>query len=276
MDNLKPDFIIVGAMKGGTSTLAYILESQKDIVMAPGEINYFDNNRNYLKGDSWYLKQFKSNDIEKFWGEKTATYHYDEKVQERIYKYNPDVKLIWILRNPAHRAYSNYWHRVKYGDEYNTFEGAIKKEIDGHQENIWSLYLKRSNYVDQIKAFRKYFDYHQMHIIIFEELINDLKGNIKNVLKFIGCNNEDPVIPLRKSKNITYLPSSTVILKQSRKLFGKTLPFKIIRKLNEKKIHGYPKINNLTEDMLNSYFRNSIEELEKTIHLDLSIWKQKK
>jgi hypothetical protein len=273
MVNTKPDFIIVGAMKGGTSTLAYFLENQNEIVMAPGEVNYFDNDKNFAKGKSWYQKQFKSKDYNRIWGEKTATYHYDEKVPERIYRYNPSTKLVWILRNPIYRAYSNYWHRVKFGGEFNTFEEAVHNEINGIEKNKWGLYLKRSDYANQLKAFNKYFEYKQMYVLIFEDLIHDIRGNLVGLFDFLGVQKEHPLIPPKRSKNVTYLPSSPEILKQSRKIFGKTIPFKIIRKVFEKKTPGYPQLNTKTEEMLKSYFQNSIDELEGIINVDLAIWK---
>ena len=274
MNHLKPDFIIVGAMKGGTSTLAYFLEKQDNILMAPGEINYFDNDRNFIKGTNWYLKQFKSNEYEKIWGEKTATYHYHEKVPERIFDYNPNIKLLWILRNPVKRAYSNYWHRVKYGLEFDTFENAVKKELGGFQEDKWGLYLKRSIYIDQIKAFNKYFNIDQMYFIVFENLVKDIEYNLKNILKYLGADNQNITIPDKKAKNKTYLPSSPGVLRISNNIFGQTLPFKIIRKTLEKKSPGYPKLRESTENKLNDYFRKSILQLEHFTYLDLSSWKK--
>jgi hypothetical protein len=276
MDDLKPDFIIVGAMKGGTSTLAYFLEHQKDIVMAPGEVNFFDNDKNYTKGNIWYQEQFKSKDINKIWGEKTATYHYDEKVPDRIHKFNPNIKLVWILRNPIDRAYSNYWHRVKYGGEFSSFEDAINNEMNGIQKNIWGLYLKRSLYADQIIRFKQYFETDQMHFVVFEHLLKDIEIHLSSLLDYLGLKNENPIIPAKKSKNVTYLPTSQKILKNSRKLFGKSIPFKIIRKMFEKKSPGYPKMNEQTRKILASYFLESINELEDLTNLDLTIWKQQK
>jgi hypothetical protein len=276
MTDIKPDFIIVGAMKGGTSTLAHLLEHQYNIVMAPGEVNFFDNDKNYSKGKIWYQQQFKSKDNNKIWGEKTATYHYDEKVPERIHKYNPNIKLIWILRNPIDRAYSNYWHRVKYGGELNSFEDAVINEMQGKQNNIWGLYLKRSLYAEQIMRFKQHFEADQMHIVVFEHLIRDMKVQLSSLLDYLGIKNDNPVIPVRKSKNVTYLPTSQKILKNSRRLFGKTIPFKIIRKMFEKKIPGYPKMNEQTRELLSTYFLESINELEDLSKLDLTTWKEQK
>jgi hypothetical protein len=264
----------VGAMKGGTSTLAYMLGCQDNIILPSKEINYFDNDKNFKKGHAWYLKQFRSKDYTKIWGEKTATYHYDPKVPERIYQYDPNMKLIWILRNPTFRAYSNYWHRVKYGGEYDTFEVAIQKELAGKQKDIWGMYLKRSNYIEQIKQYNNYFDEGQMCIIIFEEFIKDIEKNLKNVLNFLGLDLDKPNVPPRKKSNVTHLPGAPILLKSSRKILGKSLPFKVIRKMFEKKLPGYPEMNNNIKALLNDYFNDSIEELEKSLNMDLNIWKR--
>lgn len=270
---MKPDFIIVGVMKGGTSTLAYLLGHQQDIVMAPGEINYFDNDINYRKGHSWYLNQFPSKDYSKFWGEKTATYHFDEKVPQRIYQLNPAVKLIWIFRNPIERAYSNYWHRIKYGLEQDSFLDAIDRELKGTQNDKWGLYLKRSLYIDQIKLFDRFFSNDQMLFLVFEHFVSDVAQYLKEVLRFICSENNDPIIPPRKSKNLTYIPGSRRTLHLSRKLLGPGLAFKIIRKLLEKRTPGYPELDHYTRERLQSYFGDSIEELETYTHLNLSLWK---
>jgi len=113
-----------------------------------------------------------------------------------------------------------------------------------------------------------------MHVVVFEHLIKDIKVHLSSMLDYLGLKYDNPVIPDRKTKNVTYLPSSQKILKNSRKIFGKSIPFKIIRKIFEKKIPGYPKMNEQTRIMLSSYFLESINELEDLTKLDLTIWKE--
>ena len=67
-----PDFIVIGAMKSGTTSLHYYCDSHKEISMAPKEINFFNENFNWKKWIDWYKKQFKKNDCIK--GEVSPSY----------------------------------------------------------------------------------------------------------------------------------------------------------------------------------------------------------
>lgn len=59
-------------------------------------------------------------------GEATAQYMYFSKIPERIYNLLPDAKLIFILRHPVDRAYSEYWRDVRRGFvENKSFEQSV-------------------------------------------------------------------------------------------------------------------------------------------------------
>ena len=105
--NIQAKFLIVGGMKAGTSSLAQILNQHPKIFIPNQELHYFNKDENYFKGYDFYNKNFKAGVLN---GEKTPTYSFQENCAERIYKYNKDFKLIWILRNPTDRAISNYYH----------------------------------------------------------------------------------------------------------------------------------------------------------------------
>ena len=62
-------------------------------------------------------------------GEATVEYLVDPQACKRIYKHLPDVKLIFILRNPINRAWSHYWHRVKNGEEIRSFDKIINNRF---------------------------------------------------------------------------------------------------------------------------------------------------
>ena len=135
-----PTFIICGTQRGGTTTLYHYLKEHPQICMSEKkEVHYFD--LNYHKSLQWYESHFKDcqNKKVKTIGEASPFYMYLREVPERIDETLPDVKLIFILRNPVDRAYSHYWHEVKLGVEYLPFEEAIKREIA--KENLISIYI---------------------------------------------------------------------------------------------------------------------------------------
>jgi hypothetical protein len=122
-----PDFIIVGAMKAGTTTVKDYLRKHSNVFIPHDELFFFSSS-DYNKGLTFYSKYFEDYSNEKIIGEKTTTYSYDLNTPGRIFEFNPEVKLIWVLRNPVSRSYSNYWHVVKQGKERLSFEDSIKKE----------------------------------------------------------------------------------------------------------------------------------------------------
>jgi hypothetical protein len=120
------DFIGIGAAKCGTTWLAKCLEEHPDILMSSGkskkELLFFNNSESvdkfrdekvsyFDKGYSWYLKQFPDPEIGKIRGEFTTLYLTDTDAAKRIKEFNPNVKIIAILRNPINMINSTHWFR---------------------------------------------------------------------------------------------------------------------------------------------------------------------
>ncbi|RLF35719.1 MAG: sulfotransferase, partial [Thermoplasmata archaeon] len=111
---MLPNFVIAGPPKSGTTSLLFYLERHPDVFVI-NEPHFFS--RNYEKGIEWYESLFEKHKKEKAVGEKSPSYFFDPKVPLRIKKHIPDVKLIFIFRDPIKRAYSEYWHNVIHGTE---------------------------------------------------------------------------------------------------------------------------------------------------------------
>ena len=133
-----PDFIIIGAMKSGTSILYNKFLSQHPCIQraTKKEIHFFDNK--YSKGILWYKSHFPTlkeknnfkvkNSQNMLIGEASPFYIFYPHTARRVYEVLPKVKLIAILRNPVDRAYSHYHHIVRNNKENLSFEAAIESE----------------------------------------------------------------------------------------------------------------------------------------------------
>lgn len=139
-----PDFIVVGAMKAGTSSIARNLGDHPEVWMPEAEVHFFNDDEAYEKGPELYEKQLDPGESGVKIGEKTPTYSLLPKVPERIHRHYPDTHIVWIFRDPVARAYSNYWHVVKKGNELRPWPQAVEDEIHGRIENRWRLYLEAS------------------------------------------------------------------------------------------------------------------------------------
>src|SRR5262245_45971784 len=119
-----PTFLIVGAMRSGTTSLARYLGAHPDVFVAPEkEIHFFD--RCFDRGVAWYAERFIQAAGAGAIGEATQSYMYDPDAIARMRSVVPSARLLTILRHPTDRAYSHYWLNRAHGLEDRSFEAAI-------------------------------------------------------------------------------------------------------------------------------------------------------
>ncbi|ENH98118.1 sulfotransferase [Gracilibacillus halophilus YIM-C55.5] len=268
----KLDFLIVGTMKSGTSTLSDYLSLHNNIFIPDNELHYFNNDKLYFKDKKYYDKYYYNAQESQICGEKTPTYSYLSKVPPRIYNMNPNAKLIWIFREPVARTYSNYWHAIVRGAEKLSFTECVESESEFMKENIFRGYVNRSIYIEQVKEYLKYFDIKQMHFILFEELVADPKNTILNTLDFLEVEKNSFTFPNNKIKSNERksLPRSNLLQYYSRKLLKNTFLFKVFDKINQKPVNKYPPMDNDLKKELIEYFMPYNKELEKIVNKDLT------
>jgi Sulfotransferase domain len=206
---LMPDFIIIGTMRGGTTSLYSYLTEHPGIGSAyMKEVHFFDMYFN--KGLYWYRSQFPSS-VQKYYtehvqkrsfitGEASPYYLFHPHAPKRIAKTLPHVKLIVQLRNPVNRAYSHYYHEVAGGHEKLTFAEAIEREEErigkegeklAQDEHYNSFnhrhfsYLARGIYVDQLKVWMDIFPREQFLILKSEDFYADPAASLAQTLEFI-------------------------------------------------------------------------------------------
>lgn len=207
-----PDFIIIGAQKGGTSSL-YAYLSQHPCVQAATvkEVHFFDEN--FGRGLNWYRHFFPSL-AQKFadvttekkprllTGEASPYYIFHPLAARRIAAILPRVKLVALLRNPVDRAYSHYQHEVRAGDEpLSSFVEAIAREeerLQGEKEKILAdeqynsfnyrhySYLARGLYADQLENWFEFFPAKQILIIASEEFYANPVRIYQKTLDFLS------------------------------------------------------------------------------------------
>lgn len=276
---MLPNFIIPGAQKSGTTALRIYLSQHPNIYMVNKEIHFFDTEENFKKGIEWYKQFFKNNNEKKAIGEKTPEYLYNTKVPERIYNVVPNVKLIFVLRNPVKRAYSHYWHNVRSGQEILNFNKAIFEEEGRNKiskyKNLYS-YKDRGKYIIQIKRYAKYFKKSNMFFLLAEDLNRNTVEVLSSILEYLEVETDFKFEDLNK-KHVGGIPRSKLLAK----LGGneKIKKFRYLRYLiigiNNKK--GYvPKMELDTQKYLYNYFTQYNKELEEFTGLDISTWENEK
>lgn len=122
--NMRPDFLIIGAMKCGTSTLAAQLGAQQNVFMTtPKEPNFFSDDDIYARGLGWYESLFRQAASDDLKGE--ASTHYTKlpthpHTLERMQAVLTTPKLVYMIRDPVDRAVSHYiheWSQGRFGED---------------------------------------------------------------------------------------------------------------------------------------------------------------
>jgi hypothetical protein len=161
------------------------------------EPSHFADLIEWYRSDDQYFSIFKDAQPRHRWiGEASTAYLTDPSAAANIYKYNPDARIIIVLRNPADRAYSLYCWMVQEGYESkSTFEKALDaeaKRAKGKIPNFWEpqyfynfMYFGSGLYHDQVK---RYVDLFKQNVLVmtFEELLASIKDDYAPVRQFLG------------------------------------------------------------------------------------------
>lgn len=195
MNLIKPDFIIAGVMKGGTTILYDFITDHPDVNKAKEkEIHYFT--LNYEKGDEWYSKFFESNG--KINGEASPTY-FDlattKTIPTMINRCNDKVKIIVILRDPVERAISHYNHLIKVNSNKKLEDLGAERFFNLPyssaitSSNYYSLLLFHvlnfSAYSQKLQIFKEQFK-DRLFVLNNDELRNSPYESMRKIYEFLG------------------------------------------------------------------------------------------
>lgn len=175
-----PTFIVIGAMKAGTTSLYHYLRNHQQIFMPKvKELDFFADGANWSRGLDWYRQQFSGAGDALARGEASTLYtkypQYDG-VPERIAAVVPDVRLIYLVRDPVTRMRSHYQHRVALGAETAPPEVALLEN---------PIYLNYSKYAMQLEQYHDHFPREQIHVVTSEALRNDRQVAVRKVYEFL-------------------------------------------------------------------------------------------
>ncbi len=197
-ERLKPDFLIIGAMKAGTTSLyEYLLRHPQFVEPLVKEIRYFAWEAD--KPLDWYWAHFAAmSQIQpgQVTGEASPGYIFHPLAPERVASVLPDAKLIALLRDPISRAVSHYHHARRHGTESRPMEQALRSkrsltvpDLDTlraatHHSGIHD-YVSRGFYADQLKLWFDRFDRERVLVLSAEDFFADPAAGYAKVLDFL-------------------------------------------------------------------------------------------
>lgn len=185
---MKPNFLVIGAAKSGTTTLCNLLGQHPEVYMFPHKETHFFS-FNYERGLDWYESKFKPATGIKAIGEGSPTYSEgNPEVVKRIAHHLPTAKLIYIVRHPVRRIESDFVQLLDNGHQFDSLDTAIKK---------WKPLVDSSCYWARINDFRQYFSDEQILVLFMDDLSENPGAVLKQCFEFLEV---DPIVALEKTE----------------------------------------------------------------------------
>lgn len=187
-------FVIGGAQKGGTTALDGMLRAHPSISMASvKEPKWFDDDRRYANAPDFgdYHALFEPADPRRLRGEASPTYCWWPPAAGRIRDYNPAMRWILLLRDPAARAYSQWNMRRSREAGLDAFADAIDDEIArgasvAVRNTLGTSYLSRGFYADQVERLLALFPRDRLLLLQSERFRREPQATLDIVQAFLG------------------------------------------------------------------------------------------
>ena len=291
----KPNLLIVGAAKSGTTSLHNYLNQHNDVFMCnPKEPHFLINDEIGIQripigisNKIAYEKLFLEGEGLKYRGESSVMYlMYPEIVIPKIKEHlGSEVKIVIMLRNPVERAYSGYQHVKRYNIKEDILE--FRDAWDVSEQRYFSnpdmtpasRYKELGLYYNQVKSYLENFN---THIIIYEDYKLDFQNEMNKLFDFLEINRMEINSEQQhmvggwqwQNQNVKFLMTRKNLLKSFLKII---IPFKTVRKLIRQKIQDrnsthVPTISIEDKNMLKDFYKDDVRQLSELLERDLNYW----
>ena len=210
-----PNFVVIGASKAGTTSLYSWLRQHPEIfIPRRKELNFFA--REWLwknsngPGDAvttkdlaptWddYITHYQNAAGRKAIGDVSPSYFAWPGSADEMKARLKDPKIILLLRDPVHRAFSQYTHLLRDGRETLSFWEGLQAEPErvalGY-EALWR-YVGGARYAEPTAHFLGTFGRERVKILFFEDLARNPQATLREIFSFLDV---DPDVPIDTSK----------------------------------------------------------------------------
>ena len=296
-----PTFLIAGASKAGTTSLYYLLKQHPDIYLPTlKEPNYFlyherdivfrDADMSEIRGDKPYqtsLAEYQAlfteaKHLQK--GEASTLYMYDAAAPQAIKEVLKDVKLIFMLRNPVERAYSQFMHLRRDGREpLSDFSEALEAEEERITLNIYPSfrYQAMGRYAEQLERYLEIFAREQILVLLYDDFRKDELKETQRVYEFLELDSSfvpDSSLRLnasgtpRNQSLHTFITRNNPVKRILTPLIPERLRLELATRLNQLNLEKPAPLDPSLRNELKTAFSEDISRLQNLIGRDLGSW----
>jgi len=268
-----PDTFIVGEMKCGTTALANYLSGHPDVFVVPGkEVHFFNRDEVWARGRDWYAELFAGAAGERRLVDGSPSTLFYGHAVERLAATVPEARIVAILRHPAERAWSHYWHEQFLGTQLGTFDDVVERELAEPRE---PHVIARGRYLKSIDRLLEHFPRERVHVIVLDDLEAHPESTWKALCRFLDID------PAYEPPNLT-MPVNPATEHRARWLFVGLYRFRLWRWMPRRVAvwlhHALTRpadrqaLGGATRERLVETYREDNAALGRWLGCDLSAW----
>ncbi len=297
---LRPNFFIVGAPRSGTTSIWTYLSRHPNVYMSyQKEPMYFGSdltkspNEFFVLETNAYLEMFQRGADKTIRGEASVMYLFSKKAAQEIQAFNPNARILIMLRNPVEMIYS-FHGQLRWGGYENIadFDEALAAEADRRRglrvpksalvpEVLY--YSEVAEFAPQVERYLRVFPRDQIKIILFDDFARSPAEVYFSLLDFLGVEGIAPrSYAIRNPHKEPRSIALAALLQRPPKLITKLLdlipqPHRyammgLIQGLLNTRRVDRPPLRPKTRQRLMEQFAPDIRKLELLIDRDLSKW----
>ncbi|EDM45359.1 hypothetical protein SCB49_06117 [unidentified eubacterium SCB49] len=301
---MKPNFLIIGSPKCGTTSLYYYLNEHPEVFLPEQkELHFFTNKilskqttgkydietkRFHIKDITAYKSLYKAASSKHIAiGEASPSYiNHPEIIGDIKSTLSEDTKIIIMLRDPIKRAYSNYLHMLREGRETLPFFDALTVEDERAQQGYSDFWLYRFNseYFEKVDAYKKAFK--DVLIINFEAFFKDTSNQLKKVYTFLDIDSDFEPNNTETAFNPGGVYKKNIVTKlvfeqsKTKDFLKKVIPLNsVVKRLKIKIFDAFkkptPKITPEASRFLEDKLKEDVLKLKNEYDFDISLWNEK-
>ena len=178
---MLPNLLVIGAAKCGTTSLHEYLDEHPDVSMsAEKELDFFVPEKRRSDSVEWYESQFDARAPVRGESSPSYTAHpFYAGAPARIRALIPDVRLVYLVRDPIERTISHWLHRVSTHADMPSFEEALDSE-----QGEWIVGLSR--YWLQLEQYLAHFPAEQILVVDSDDLRGRRDETLERIFRFVG------------------------------------------------------------------------------------------
>ncbi len=237
----KPNLFVIGSMKSGTSSLCGHLSEHPMVFMSPvKEPEHFSDPERVSRRTKQYLRLFRGASNETYLAEGSTGYTKRpafEGVAQRIHAFNPDARLVYVMRDPFARLVSHYRHQTQKGWEKESLPHAIRRP---------SNYLPYSYYAYQLRPYLQLFGRDSIYLDTFESFVASPVDFCARLFQWLGI--DASFVPPSAGERLNVSPGGLETYDEQ------SLRVRLARDLN-RYLRYHPRLGRLVPNAVRSWYR---------------------